>query len=304
MALTDIQPTLPPEGEFTDPELNFIDESPRGFFPENQDSNWGWKRKVFTDKIQVSFDQLNLIYSEIFPLSSQEFLDEWEETVGLPQNPTDKTLAQRRSMVVNRLRGGPFTRKQRREIVESYLTATFGDPILLLPPGHPLSVGGSALYNEPGDVNQLYMILETITQFKYEVRIKSGMAIDQQGLERDLHWFTPAGLLVTFDYGWTGKFPFDSGTFVDSVGSRKISVTEDGYGREAYGRFASDIMISVETSRVDLGRTEAGTSTETASITKISHTVSDVGFAADIAPVSNPVGIDVGQGFENATKTP
>ena len=173
------QPILPIEIDFTDPELNFLDESPRGFFPENQDSNWGWKRKVYSDVMWEIYAQFHLLYSEMFPSTSQEFLDEWERMVGLPTNPPNKSVGQRQQSVLNRLRGGPFTRTQRRLIVESYITATFGDALQLLPPGIPMIVAGQKLYNEPGDVTQLYMILETVEQFKYEVRIKTGMAIDQ-----------------------------------------------------------------------------------------------------------------------------
>jgi hypothetical protein len=301
MALVDIQPTLPPEGEFTNPELNFIDESPRGFFPENQDSNWGWKRKIFTDKIQVAFLQLETIFSEIFPASSQDYLDEWEEAVGLPQSPSNKTLAQRRAMVINRLRGGPFTRTQRRAIVESYITATFGDPILLLPPGHALSVGGSPLYNEPGDAAQLYMILETVEQFKYEVRIKTAMALDQLGLERDLKWFTPAGIQIIFNYAWEGKFPTETGTAADSISGRRIAVQETGIGSEAYGVRGTDAGSGADTGKLGQVRTETGTSTETASITKYLFTVEDSGTSREIA---SPIRVlDTGTGTDFASKT-
>jgi hypothetical protein len=226
------QPILPTEIQFTDAEFNFLDESPRGFFPENQDSNWGYRRKVYSDVIWELYQQIEFIYGEMFPTTTQELMDEWERLVGLPQNPTNKTLGQRRQMVLNRLRGGPFTRTQRRAIVESYITETFGDPILLLPPGVPMLVGGQPLYNEAGDISQLYMIVETIEQFKYEVRIKTGMAIDTIGLERDLKWYTPAGLEIIFNYAWEGKFPTDSGTGTDSIGNRKIVVGDFGTGTD------------------------------------------------------------------------
>jgi len=266
------QPTLPAEGQFTDPELNFIDESPRGFFPDNQDSNWGYKRKIYSDQIKALFDQLAFVYSEMFPTTSQELLDEWEKTVGLPQNPSSKTLAQRRTMVLNRLRGGPFTRKQRREIVESYISATFGDPLLLLPPGIPMIVAGHQLFNEPGDPVTLYMIVETVDQFKYEVRIQSGLAIDQVGLERDLHHFTPAGINILFDYAWTFKSGSDSGTAVDNVNAATgsgfiITVSEFGVGRESIGIKGTDTGTGADASAVGLTSTQTGIATEVASFT-------------------------------------
>jgi Uncharacterised protein conserved in bacteria (DUF2313) len=258
------QPTLPPEELFTDPEFNFMEESPRGFFPENQDSNWGYRRKVFSDVIWEIYQQLHLIYSEIFPASSQTYLDEWEYMVGLPQNPANKTLQQRRVMVMNRLRGGPFTRTQRRNIVESYITATFGDPIILLPPGHGMEIGGSPLYNEPGDVRQLYMIVETIPSFQYEVRIKTGMALDQVGLERDLRWYTPAGIFIIFNYAWEGKFPIESGTGVDSIASRKITTEDTGIGSEGVRYTGIDTGVGTDTGIVGIDRTDTGAGVDTA----------------------------------------
>jgi Bacteriophage Mu-like, Gp48 len=277
------QPTLPPEDLFTDPEFNFMEESPRGFFPENQDSNWGLKRKVFSDVIWELNRQLHTIYSEIFPTTSQTFLDEWEETTGLPQNPASKTLGQRRQAVLNRLRGGPFTRTQRRNIVESYITATFGGPIIFLPPGVEMLVGGQPLYNEPGDVKQLYMILETVEQFKYEVRIKTGMALDQVGLERDLRWFTPAGLFIIFNYGWEGKFPVDSGTLVDSISGRKITATDFGIGSEGIRYTASDTGVGTEISNIGIANTQLATSIDTGTVKVTQDTVEEFASGIDLA---------------------
>jgi hypothetical protein len=303
MALTEIQPTLPPEGAFTNPELNFIDESPRGFFPENQDSNWGWKRKVYTDEIQELFDQLELIYAEAFPQTSQEFLDEWEFMVGLPQSPQNKTLAQRRSRVINRLRGGPFTRTMRREIIESYITATFGDPILLLPPGVEMIVAGQPLYNEPGDVTQLYMVLETVEQFQYEVRIKSGMGIDQVGLERDLRHFTPAGIFIIFNYAWEGKFPTDAGTSVDDISSRVISVAEAGTGVEAIGKDDTDTATATDIAQIAIAFTDEATSTETAEVPTAQFEVDEGGFGTSSENLERTLD-DTGTGTDDATKLP
>lgn len=298
------QPTLPTEELFTDPEFNFMEESPRGFFPENQDSNWGYKRKVFSDVIWEIYQQFHLIYSEIFPASSQTYLDEWEYMVGLPQNPANKTLQQRRVMVLNRLRGGPFTRTQRRNIVESYITATFGDPIILLPPGHGLEIAGTPLYNEPGDVTQLYMIVETVPSFQYEVRIKTGMALDQVGLERDLRWYTPAGIFIIFNYAWEGKFPVESGVGVDAIASRRISVEDAGTGAEGVRYTGIDSGVGTDTSKVGLDRSDTGTGVEGAVTLKAVMIVDDEPIAEDDISALRAVDVDTGTGSDTATKTP
>ena len=277
-----IQPILPEEINFTDPELNFMDESPRGFFPENQDSNWGWKRKVFSDVMWDVYAQFHLIYSEMFPQTSQEFLEDWERMVGLPANPPNKSVGQRQQSVLNRLRGGPFTRTQRRLIVESYITATFGDALQLLPPGIPMIVAGQKLYNEPGDVTQLYMILETVEQFKYEVRIKTGMAIDQVGLERDLRWYTPAGIFIIFNYAWDAKFVGDSGVGTDGLGltagvSRLFIVEDIGVGREAIGQKATDSGVGTDFAKSEFKGSDGGASVEIATIVKVTHELNEGG---------------------------
>jgi Concanavalin A-like lectin/glucanases superfamily len=414
------QPTLPPEGSFTDPELNFIDESPPGFFPENQDSNWGYRRKVFSDQVQDLYNQLFLIFSERFPQTSEFYLDEWERMVGLPPAPDALTYAEvvlldgpklflrlgdesgtaavdssglghngvyhggfslaqpgaieedadgsifldggastnitvadhndldvtddfsielwvkllglpagnsylldkgtngyalrfatggssaftlrksgvadvvtstqeipvdgsfhhvvvtkiagavamyldneivtgtvsnqtfantasalyigsingggttftgyldelsiynfalspnavlarfqaghgfsranlgnRRASVLRRIRKGAFTRARRIEIVESYINATFGHPVELTEEGVALTPSGIPLHDELADISTLYNIVEDVEDFSYDVRILASVAIDTEGLLRDLKYMTPAGITFT-----------------------------------------------------------------------------------------------------------
>jgi len=297
------QPTLPPEGLFSDAEFSFIDESPRGFFPENQDSNWGYRRKIFTDEIHELFEQLEIIYSEIFPSTSQTYLDEWERMVGLPRNPTGKTLGQRRTMVMNRLRGGPFTRRQRREIVESYITATFGEPILLLPPGHELVVAGSPLYNEVGDVTLLYMIVETVPSFQYEVRIKAGMALDQVALERDLRHFTPAGIFIIFNYNWEGFFPVQTGVGVDLISSRKIVSDDVGAGTDGIWKGGADTGSSADIAGISLVSEQTGTGVDASTPLVSSITGDEFMQGDDEAGLKRP-DTDVGTGEDEGFKSP
>jgi hypothetical protein len=218
------QPTLPAEGLFTEAELNFMSESPPGLFPENQDSNLGLFRKIWTDQIQAVINDLTMIYREAFVQTSEDFLDEWERLYDLPQ-ATNLTTPQRRARLLTAARKGPFTRTKRREIIERFITATFGDSIALTPAGVPLVAAGVPLYNDVGDVNNLYSILEQIETFHYIIFLLQGMALDMEGLVRELKRFTPAGISftilevpdpldpsiqndTTYDNGW-----YDIGTY-------------------------------------------------------------------------------------------
>jgi hypothetical protein len=159
--MTEFQPTLPAEVPFTDAEIAFMDESPPGLFPENQNSNFGYViRKIFSDRVQELINQLNTIYNEKFVLTSVTYLDEWEETVGLPVNTGLFTQSQRRNLILNRLRKGPFTRASRRAIVESFITATFGDAPGFDPAGIAIDSSGIPLYSGVFSLAGTYVIRE------------------------------------------------------------------------------------------------------------------------------------------------
>ena len=111
------QPILPSPVAWTETELNYADEEPPGFFPDNQDSNWGYLRKIFTDQMQKVIAQMDMLYTERFVVNSTQLLQLWEEEVGLPVNPALATIAQRRTNILNRLRVGPFTRERREAVV-------------------------------------------------------------------------------------------------------------------------------------------------------------------------------------------
>jgi hypothetical protein len=195
---TPFQPTLPAEGEFTEAELNFMEESPPGLFPENQDSNFGLIiRKIFTDQMQLVADQQTTLYNERFVDTSEEFLDEHERSYGLPVAPVGRTLQERRTDVMLRIQVGPFTRTRRQMIVEQFITATFGNPLQLTPDGIPLVAGGVPLFSEASSLTGLYAIVEDIPDFSYEVRIKDTVTPDVVGLTRELNRITPAGISFT-----------------------------------------------------------------------------------------------------------
>jgi Carbohydrate binding domain len=157
---TPFQPTLPSEVPFTEAEISFLDDSPPGLYPENQNSNYGLLRKANTDQIQSLIDQLELIYNERFVRTSVTFIDVWEQEMGLPVNPEGKSLDQRRVIVLGRIAKGPFTRTRRAQTVEGYIVATFGGPIQIFPEGVELSAAGTPLYAEFADVKTLYSIRE------------------------------------------------------------------------------------------------------------------------------------------------
>jgi len=201
MSSTDFQPTLPAEIAPSDAEFDFMEQEPGGLFPQNQNSNFGYIiRKIWSDRAQDVADEQTLMYNEKFPETSTQFLDVHEQQYGLPVNPSTLTLTQRRSAVLNRIRVGPFTHYRRQVIVESYITATFGTAVQLLPPGVPVVAGGIPLYGEPGDVSTLYKIVENIPGFSYDVRIKNTVTPDEVGLRRELSRITPAGISYTISY--------------------------------------------------------------------------------------------------------
>jgi hypothetical protein len=196
----------------------------------------------------------------------------------------------------------------RRAIVESYITATFGDPIMLLPAGVPMIVAGQPLYNEPGDVKQLYLIIEYITTFQYEVRIQSGLAIDQVGLERDLRFFTPAGLNIIFNYAWTGKWATDSGTASESIAAftgsaMRISVSDAGVGTEAVRYFGTDTGVGTDIALSSRLATDTGTiSAESAAAPTVKLTPFEGGVGLDDITAFRLTANDSGTSIENAVR--
>ena len=199
MSTTPFQPTLPPELDFTDAEVDFIENSPPGLFAENQDSNLGLFRKLFTDDIQELADQMDTLYQERFVQSSKLFLDEWELQEGVPPNPAGIDIATRQAIVLGRVRQGPFTRAGRRQVVENYIGATFGTPVALSPSGIVLSAAGTPLYSDVSSVAQAYEIVEDIPNFLYHVYIDNSLT-PASGMARELSRITPAGISYDITY--------------------------------------------------------------------------------------------------------
>jgi hypothetical protein len=195
---TPFQPTLPVEGEFSDAEIAFIEDSPPGLFPENQDSNFGYIiRKGFTDEIQILSTQQQTIYNERFVATSQTYLSMWELEVGLPVAPTNLTIPQRRNTILSHLRKGPFTRSRRAATVENFITATFGESASFGTGGIVLVSAGVPLYSGLTSLTNTYQVVENIAGYSYDVRILNSITVDQVALIRELTRITPAGISFT-----------------------------------------------------------------------------------------------------------
>jgi len=193
------QPTLPAEANFTQAELVFMDESPPGLFPENQDSNFGYViRKIFSDVSQDIANWQDILYNEHFVNTSGRFIDQWEIEMGLPVDPS-LSLAVRQTNVLARIQRGPFTRTRRNNVIEQYIKATFGTPFALVPQGVPIDSNGIPLYGEAGNVVTLYEVYEDQRNFSYEVWINSAYTPSMTALTRELKRITPAGISFTID---------------------------------------------------------------------------------------------------------
>jgi len=181
----------------TEAELNFLDESPPGLFPENQDSVAGIFRKVFSDQMQDAADQLLTIYRERFVETASVYLDMWEKEVGLPVNPGTLDTATRQARILARLRQGPFTSARRKQLIESYIGATFGT-VAAIGSGIPI-LAGIPLHAASGVVTQLYRVYEDVLTYSYKIWIDSTTTIDIAGLTKDLTFLTPSGISFTID---------------------------------------------------------------------------------------------------------
>jgi len=200
--MTDFQPTLPAEIPFTEAEKAFMEEEPPGFFPQNQDSNFGYIiRKVWCDRTQELIDQLTSIFQERFIATSTLFLDDWEEELGLPTAPTGASDATRRASALSRLQTGPFTKELRDSTITHYVSAAIGgSPILFSPEGVPFVAGGIPFGSEVTSVADTFKVVENLATFSYTVYILNTIAPDTNGLTRELTRITPAGISFSISF--------------------------------------------------------------------------------------------------------
>lgn len=218
-SITPFQPNLPAEEVFTDAEIAFIEDSPPGLFPENQDSNFGLLiRKIFADKVQELIGQQLTLYNERFVSSASAYLDQWEIEVGLPSAPAGLTIAQRRNIILDRIRVGPFTHARRDAVVSSFVQATLGDAIALTPEGVSLDSSGVQIFSGLTSLAGTYAISEDIPGFAFTIAVVTGVTLDQVSLSRELDRITPAGIHYTIiTTTGTPKFALDTGHGVDSA---------------------------------------------------------------------------------------
>lgn len=188
-----IQPTLPLENSYSDVEKEFIELSPRGLYPENQDSNYGQFRKITTDIIQECVDFLTILDVEMYPSTSSRYLSLWEEMFGLPVASAGKTDAQRRALIQPFLRQGVFSRGRRNGVIESFILPLIGagSDITLLPPGVDLPAGGTTMGSGLTSLIGTYRVYEDIRNFTWDLWIKSSVTPDIAGLTKELKRISP-----------------------------------------------------------------------------------------------------------------
>lgn len=192
------QPILPAPIAPSVVEQAFIEDSPPGLWPDNQDSNFGIHRKIFCDELMDAVNQLQTIFNEMFPNTSVQFIEQWEEEMGLTINPPGRTLSQRQSAVISRSRRGAFTKTGRAQLVENFIVATFGAALAFGTGGIPIG-SGVPLHSGVNSLIGTYRIYEDVRNFSYVVRILSSITPDIGSLTRELLRYTPAGISFTID---------------------------------------------------------------------------------------------------------
>lgn len=186
------QPRLPLPVPLSPFEVAYIDESPPGFWPQNQDSNFGVHRKVFCDQLVNVANQLQLLINESFPGTSTQFLAFWEFMLGLPLAPVGFTLFHRQQIVQSRFIRGPFTHTMLRAVIEPFIIATFG-PAISIGVGIPIGAGLPLYSGVSGDVRQYYTIVDSPTNFTYWIFIDSRVTVDSTYFAQELNRINPAG---------------------------------------------------------------------------------------------------------------
>jgi len=139
------QPTLPPEGNYSELELAWIEEQ-QPIFPTNQDSNYGAHRAVICGFLQEVADQEQALFSNRFIDTAEEWLGEWEEMFGIPRDQAID-LDRRRATVKGRMQKGLFTRAKREQVIRNVIASTFGPAATLTPEGLTLDATGISLFS-------------------------------------------------------------------------------------------------------------------------------------------------------------
>lgn len=195
------QPTLLPEVAYSDVEREFVDLSPPGLWPENQDSNIGQFRKVSSDMMQFLVDDISRIARETFIESSVDFLSLWEEMLGLPVSEADTATVRRLALAARRKRGA-FTKARRRAVIQEHMAAVLGGAAAAFgPTGIPFGAGGFPLRSGvTADIETLYRVYDDPSSFSYQLWIVSTVTPDIPSLDKELERITPGGMdFLTID---------------------------------------------------------------------------------------------------------
>lgn len=186
-------PTIPAETSYSETELSWIESEPR-VLPSDQDSFWGQARKVFADYLQTNVvNRLDTYWNNLSPITCDEDdLANWEETLGIPVNNA-QPIEYRRALVQIRLHRGAFTRTFRRQIVQLFINAVEGSPIIFFTDdGIPFGDDGIVFGSGDFDATAVYEIVEDVPGYSYDVSILNTIDIDEVGLYRELKRATPA----------------------------------------------------------------------------------------------------------------
>lgn len=190
-------PALPAEVPFEDTEIDLADSEPPGLLPLGQDSYWGQLRRIHADQLQIFADQLAQWYLNADPRTVDATdMAMWEVLEQIPV-VTTKPLEARRAFVLSRRVRGAFTRTRRKNIVEAFITATFGAAPRFSPEGIPIDSDGIPLFSDFTSIDGTYEIIEDIPAFSYTVYILDTITVDTVGLTRELERITTSPITFT-----------------------------------------------------------------------------------------------------------
>lgn len=210
-------PTLPPEQQATNIELDLMENEPGGLFPIGQDSYWGQLRLIFAQQLQGLADQLHQWYLNMNPATVDEIdMPMWEQLEQIPASADSKSVEQRRAFVISRSKRGAFTRTRRREVVEAFIAATLGLAPEFSPDGLPLTVDGLPFFADISSVIGTYAIVEDIPGFAYTVYILDTIDPDLIGLARELERITTAPITFSIE-GYTNFLTMTGNEITDEL---------------------------------------------------------------------------------------
>lgn len=219
--------TIPAEGTYGDIEHDFIENEPPGLFPGDQRSVWGQVRATYAAHLQVISDLLTTWYGNLSPYTVMPGdIPEWEYMLDLPPSNMALTDAARMANIQSRFKRGAFTRTRRRQIVETFIAATFGIALEFDSGGFALVPAGLPMFSGSTSLDNTYVIVEDIPHFTYKVYVLNTISVDTVGLTRELVRITPAG--ITFTLSSVSVLPFSDGRIGDifapaTVGGRVIA---------------------------------------------------------------------------------